>query len=128
MRLLQSDVFRLYGVSDVLNEEEEYPLESFGNDAFNEDIDAGGIDEALNGLADVTYGNGSRWFEITDDMYDGKGKVCIEINDDDRLEVRDLTDKVDTDSERSRFYILADAQLSEYCWVVAEPKGTVYSG
>jgi len=116
-------MFRLFGVSESPNENGEYPLESFDNDAFNEDIDADDLDESLTRLADATYGQGSRWYEVTDDSFDDNGKVCIEINDDDRLELQDITDKIDTDTEHSRFYILVDAQLSDYRWVVAEPKG-----
>ena len=128
MRLSTSMAFRLYGVSEHLNEDGVYPLESFEDDAFNEDIDADDLDGTLNELADVTYGQRSHWYEITDDSYDSEGKICISINDDDRLEIQDITEKIDIDSEDSRYFILVDAKLSEYRWVVAEPKGAVYSG
>ena len=128
MRLISSAVFRLYGVSENLDENGEYRLEAFEDDAFNEDIDVGEIDEALNGLADASYGQGCCWYEVTDDSYESNGKIEIEINDDDRLEIQDITDKISIDSDHSRFYILADVQLLEYQWVVAEPKGAVYSG
>lgn len=128
MRLSQSEVFRLYSVAEYLNEEEMYLLESFDNDAFNEDIDAGELGEALNRLAKATYGQDSRWYEIIHDYHDGKGKVCIKIDDDDRLEVQDIAHMVDGDCSQYRYHILVNAQLSDYRWVVAIPEGTVYSG
>ena len=128
MRLTSNEVFRLYGVSESLNVSGEYQLKSFDNDAFNEDIDADELYETLNRLAEATYGQGSRWYEITDDSIDSEGKVSIDISYDDRLEIQDISGTVDTDPEHSRFYILVDAQLSDYWWVVAEPKGAVYSG
>ena len=127
-KLFSRKLFRLYGVSDSPNENEEYLLEAFNDDAFNEDIDVEDLNETLTGLADATYGQGSRWHEIIDDHFEDNGKVCIEINDDDRLEIQDITDKIATDSEHPKFYILVDAQLSDYCWVVAESKGVIHSG
>ena len=126
MRLTSNEVFRLYGVSESLNESGEYQLESL--DAFNEDSNADDLDETLNELADATYGQRSHWYEITDDSYDTEGKICISINDDDCLEIQDITDKIAIDSEHSRFFILVSAELTDYQWVVAEPKGAVYSG
>jgi hypothetical protein len=128
LRLSKSEVFRLYGVSVSPNESGEYQLEAFNDDAFNQDIDAEDLNETLNGLADATYGQGSRWYEVTDDSFDDNGKVCIEISDSARLAIQDISGKVDTDPDHSRFYLLVDAQLSEFCWVVAEPTGAVYSG
>jgi len=128
MQLSARELFRLYGVSENLNEDGVYPLESSDDEAFHEGISAEGLNGTLNKLADATYGQGGRWYEITDDHLNSKGNISIEINDDDRLEIQDITDKVATDSEHSRLYILVNAHPSEYQWVVAEPKGTVYSG
>ena len=127
-KLSSREMFRLYGVSENLNEDGVYSLESFDDDAFNEDIYIDDLDETLNGWADATYGQGGRWCEITDDSFDSEGNISIEINGDDRLEIQDIIDKISTDSERSRFYVGVDAQLSEYRWVVAEPTGAVHSG
>ena len=123
MNLISSDVFRLYCVSTNLNENGEYPLEPLNNDALNQDIDEDDLDEALDELADTSYGQeGGRLFEVTHVCYDENGKICAELGDDECLEIQDITDKIATDSEHSRFFILCDAQLSDYLWVVAEPQ------
>jgi hypothetical protein len=79
-------MFRLYGVSENLDESGQYQLMPLDVDAFNEDIDENEIEDTLTGLTEVLYGHesGCSWYEITDDMFDD-GKIGIEIENDKRV-------------------------------------------
>jgi hypothetical protein len=81
-------------------------------------------------LADATYGGENccgHWYEITDDMCDSEEIFCVEIEGGARLEGQDIANTILDMSEHTRRFILVDVQLTEYKWVVADPKGTVYS-
>ena len=75
-------------------------------------------------LIDAIYGQHSRWFEITDDLYDGAGKFRIEIGGDDILEIKDITDGIPVFSRDTRFYILVNGERTEYQWVIVVPQDT----
>ena len=130
MRLLKQSMYRLYDLSEKQNEDGCYELVPFSDDiaAYNQDIVADSIDETLTELADALYGQGSRWYEITDGDYTEDGKIDMEIDDDNRLEIRDITDTIDSDPERSQFFIVVDANRTDYQWVIATSQGAVYSG
>ena len=99
----------------------EYARFSVYHDVFNECVEEEGLDETLNELAEAIYGQGSRWFEITDDLYDGAGKFCIET-DDDRLEIDDITEEIPVFESDTRFFILVNGTRSEHQWVIAVPQ------
>jgi hypothetical protein len=124
MKLNASNFIRLYSLSTEPNESDHYSLEPFSdnNAALNQDIEEDSINESLDELAD-----GGSWHEITDDSYADEGKIHIDIGDDGRIEIRDITDSIDCESEKSRFFVLVDVERSEYEWIVAVPSGTVYS-
>lgn len=131
MRLKAYQKYRLYDLSVNQNEDGFYELIPFSDDddddTCNEGIAAGEIGESLKDLAKAVYGYGSHWYEITDDLhYDGK--IIIEINDDDRLEINDIRRKISTNVEGTCFYILVDGLRSNYQWVGAEPTVRVISG
>ena len=126
MQLLMCNLFRLYAVSETPDEHGQYNLVPFRNNTFNQDIDESKTNEVLEGLVDAFYEQGG-WYEIADKIYDGV--IRIDLDDDERLEVRDIIDQINTDPDRCRrLYILVDAECTEYQWVVAVPQGTVYSG
>ena len=129
MNLTSTTTFRLYDVSTQVDEHGHYGLEAFANAAYNEVIDEGKLNETLCQLADVQFGqSGCRYFEITDDVEtDEHGKLCIDLDDDERLEVRDIVDKINIAFDESRLYVLVNATRTEYQWVAALPEGTVYS-
>jgi hypothetical protein len=102
----------------------EYARFSVYLDEFNEYIDEEMFDETLNALAFATCGQGGRWFEITDDLYDGAGKFSIEVDDNDRLEIKDITDGIPVFSRDTRFYIVVNESLTDYRWVIVVPKDT----
>lgn len=131
MQMVKHEKFRLYDLTEIQIEgcrHIEYAPFSDDLNAFNEAIDADDLNETLNELAEAIYGQCSRWFEIIDDSYDGEGKFRIELNDDDYIEIQDIIDMISVFAEHTLFYILVDAQLTEYRWIVVVPKGTVYSG
>jgi hypothetical protein len=127
-KLLRNEMFRLFGVSENLDENGQYSLMPFGG-IYDEAIVEGEIDETLTDLVNDLYGqvSASRWYEITDDMYDD-GKIYIEIESEDYFAIRDTTDKIDVDPERSRLYIFVNPVCMDYQWAVAVSQGTVYSG
>ena len=104
----------------------EYARFSVYHDAFNEYIDEAMFDETLNELAYAIYGQHSRWFEITDDLYDGAGKFRIEIGGDVLLEIKDITDGIPVFSRDTRFYILVNGSFTEYQWVIAVPQDSKF--
>lgn len=127
-KLLRNEMFRLFGVSENLDENGQYSLMPFGG-IYDEAIVEGEIDETLTDLVNDLYGqvSASRWYEITDDMYDD-GKIYIEIESEHYLSIRDTTDKIDVDPERSRLYIFVNPVCMDYQWAVAVSQGTVYAG
>ena len=130
MNLVATNTFRLYDVSAQVDEHGHYGLESFTDTAYNEVIADEEFDETLCQLADVLFGqNGCRYFEITDDVMTSKnGKLCLDLGDNDWLEVRDIVNKINVVPEESRLYVLVNATHTEYRWVAALSEGTVYSG
>ena len=100
----------------------EYARFCVYHDGFNQNIDEDDFDEVFNQLAYAIYGPGSRWFEITDDLYDGAGKFRIEIDGSDRLEIKDITDEIPVFDEDTRFYILVNGTRTEHQWVIAVPQ------
>jgi hypothetical protein len=140
MELVKKETFRLCDLVETQIEGKlHYERAPFSDDLsylfeeyidFNRVIDADDLDEMLNDLVDATYGEDSHghWFAITGDMPDCDGIIHIKIKDDERLEIQDITDRILDLSEYTRLFILVKRQLTEYKWVVADPKGTVYSG
>jgi hypothetical protein len=125
MKLNANNWTRLYRLSAKPNERGRYTLEPFPDDnaAFNQDIEEDSLDESLTELA----ADGS-WHEIKDDNYGNDGKIHINFDGEDRLEIRNFTDLIDHEPEKCRLFVLVDAERSEYEIVVAVHSGTVYSG
>ena len=130
MRLNASEKYRLYSVSETLNKKGRYCLEAFADTAYNEVINERDIDVTLWQLADALFGqSGCHCFEIPDDIQTAEdGRLCIDIDDTDCLEIRDIVGEINVDPEDSRLYVLVNASRTEYYWVAAVPAGTVYSG
>jgi len=123
MKLYASNLLRLYAVGDS-DENGDCKLEEFDNGDFNETIDAVEIDTTLRELTDSIYGRGD-CFEITNDMREDD-KIVIELDGDDRIEIRDVRLDVDVNPEDVRFFVSVNAQRSEYQWIVAASQGTTY--
>ena len=138
MKLVQRK-FRLYDLKATKNDGEcRYELAPFPDDmssSFDEHMDYNRVvaeDEIyakmLFDLTGTIYGIGSfyLWTEFTDNMSDAKGKVRVPFKDGEHLEIQDITDRILDLPQRSRLFILFNAQFTEYKWVVAVPKSTVY--
>ena len=135
MDLVKYEMFRLYDLVETQIEGNCHyvraPFSDELNDHFDLDTDVDGdfLGFTLNSLTDAIYGDGcGRWFEITDNMHYGKWEFRVEINDDERLEIQDITPRILDLSKDTRLFILVDEQFTQYKWVVAELQGTVYSG
>ena len=112
----------------MINDKGNYGLESFDTDCFNESFDRGEIDEELNNLVEHLFDGGSH-FQIDDENdFNDDGNVRLEVGDETYIEIPDLRDKIDTDPDESTYYVLVDRDNSTFCWVVAEPCGTVFRG
>ena len=131
--------FRLHDLKETQNEGEcRYELAPFSDDlssSFDEHMDYNRVvdeDEIyakmLFDLTGTIYGIGSfyLWTEFTDNMYDAKGKIRAGFKDSEHLVIQDITDRILDLPKRSRLFILFNAQFTEYKWVVAVPKSTVY--
>jgi len=117
---------QLFAITESPNETNGlYGLIEFDDSSFNQAFDETEIDERLNDLITHLYGGGM-YFEITDDMYID-GNLSIPIDDNDRLDITDLTEQINVDSEKSTCYVLVDGQCRDFCWVVAEVQGYVYT-
>jgi len=128
--LVASKMFRLFGVSEHLDEGSQYKLMPLDVDAFNEDIAESDVEDTLKDLAGILYDQdccGADWHEITDNMRDD-GTVSIEIGSNDCLEIQNIIDLIDVDAECSRFFVVVNGTRSDYLWIVAVPQGTVYAG
>ena len=121
--LLQNEGSRHY-------ERVPFPDDLSGDYNLNGNLTEDNLGEGLDELADATYGGDGCGccFEITGDIPDCDERIRIKINDDERLEIQDITDRILELSNDTRFFILVNRELTEYKWVIADPKGTVYSG
>lgn len=129
MSLSTTHTYRLYDVSAEADEHGHYGLESFTDASYNEVIGEDELGESLTELADALFGqSGCSHYEITDDVVTGtNGKLCIDLDDNDRLEVRDIVAQINADPDESRIYVLVNATRTEHRWVTALSEGTVYS-
>ena len=129
MNLYSSLLYRLYDVAASVDENGAYGLEAFDDVAFNEVVDSDELYEMVGQLVDSRFGqSGCHYFEVTGETDSENGKLRFDFDDDNRLEIRDIVDLIDADPDESRFFIIVDAQCTEYGWVVATPQGNVYSG
>ena len=129
MKIIATNTYRLYDVSAQADENGCFGLESFADTAYNEVIDNEELDETLCQLTDVLFGqSGCSHFEITEDVETAKnGKLCLDLGNNDWLEVQDIVDKINVAPEESRLFVLVNATRTEYQWVAALSEGTVYS-
>jgi len=131
MQVTASNLFRLYAVSEK-EQDGTHKLEAFDGDitAYNEVLEVEELDKTLPDLASVRLdGGGCQCFELVHgDVNSENGKIIIDDGDNDRIEVRDIYDKIDADPEECRFFILVNGNRTEYEWIIAVPQGTAHSG
>jgi len=133
--LVACRMVRLYGISKKSGKSDEFKLVPFKNDAFNENIDESELSDTLTDLAKDLYGqDGCRWFQAyfeNDEDLQETESFCFEIDYDDRLEIRNLIDLIDSDTGAGygcfRYFILVNGSRSKYDWVVVSSLGTIYS-
>ena len=137
MELVKKERCELYDLSEIQIEGvRHYKRAPFPDDlsntyeSFNGDFNEDELDNVLCNLTEATYGedNYSFYIEITDDTVRDNGNLRITIKNDERLEIQDITPRILDLSKDTRLFILVNEQLTEYKWVVADPKGTVYLG
>ena len=139
-KLLVRRMGRLRSVSEKLNKKiGKYPLVSFKDDAFNEEMDANEIEDTLTNLVNDLYGNGygNRGFQVSFDcephedegIYAYEDEIIrinvedypdrLETDDCDRLEIHNIFDLIDVESGCFQYFILFDRSRYRYQWVVA---------
>ena len=123
--------FGLYYVSQKKNGNGKYRLEAFSHDSFSlesffreyidEDNlnDGDNLNKALDELLNVIYENGGRWYKIDHTPHENKWNN-ISLNDHDSLRFENIISEIDTNPWFSQFYILVNAELTEYHWFVAK--------
>ena len=127
-KLVQVEKVHLFSVSESLNEQGLYALELFDPKGSSSEFDRDHIDDELKDLVDRLFGSGE-CFEIDANTdYDDGGNIRIEVGGESCLVIPDIIEKIDTDPEKSTFYVLVDAEYTEYRWVVIEPSRTVFRG
>jgi RNA-binding protein YhbY len=118
---------RLYGVSEKLDKWGKFQLVPFNGNAHNHNtvIRVDEIDEAIASLMKVLCGrNGEKiCYEIDSDM-SHEGIISIQIRNDERLEIQDITGRIDVIPER--LYIIVNTVRKECKWVAAVRQGTLY--
>ena len=121
MRICTLETVRLRAVSDKLNEEGVYTLESFDiKDAdFNQEFDIDSLDDELYALVDYLYGGG-HCIEVDEDEVETIGKFLRIRVDGECIELPNVLDSIDTDPDNAKTYLLVDKTLEDACWVVAE--------
>jgi len=138
-------MYRLYNLLETQNEgKHHYERAPFSEDLsdvfeepidFNSDVDADDLAEMLDDLTDAIYGediygddSDGFWFEISEDLYDCDRATFRVEHDGESLEFSDILDRIADLPKHSRLFLLVAEDLTEYKWVVAVPKSTVYFG
>jgi len=120
-----ASIVYLFTIPEIPDENGEYHIEGLMNSAFNKAIDEAEVEAVLQELAAFRYDDGD-CFEVTDDMY-ANGKIIIELEAYDRMEIKDITSKVVPLLPDNRYFVLVDQQRTDYQWIVAVLCGVVYS-
>ena len=127
MFLTETKIVRLYAVSECPDDDGKFELMPFQWDEFNREFDENCLDDELNSLCEYLY-DGARYFEITKELCGNDESIPIQIDGEVKFVIRDIVGKIDSDFDRSEYYIFVNKECTEYCWVVAEMQETVYSG
>ena len=115
-------IVRLYAVSEITDENGLHDLVPFDEkeSEFNEVFEGDLLDIKLNELLISLYGGGF-CVEIDEDTeLETCGDFVRVQVEEHRVEVLDILDKINADSENSTTYLLVDRALAEACFVVAE--------
>lgn len=128
MRLVSNKKFRLYGVSEIPNENGRYSLASFDNDTINKIVDEDEIEDTLARLVRVLYGRGGKrnCYEITENMRKSEA-ININIDWDNRLVIPNILNKINVIPRHAQFFIVVSTDCLKCHWVVAVFQHTVYS-
>ena len=124
-----SKMFRLFGVSESLDNNGKYQLTQFENKLFNKVVREGKIENMILKVTSALYGHGKGAF-VTPIISCNSSNV---INfypgiDDDRYKIRNIIDLIDAVPRRSLFYIASNGSFADHRWFVAVYQDTVYSG
>jgi hypothetical protein len=117
--------FRLYRVSENMDENGLFQLVPFDDDYYNEIIKADEIEGFFCELIGDLYGNevGKTCYEIHGGMSDGV-TISIKCDNDKRLEIPDISARINVIPERS--CIIVNSTHTEYQWIIAVKQGTIY--
>ena len=116
---VEVEMFRLYGVSENLDENGKYQLVAFDKKIFNRVVRENKIEDRIFKITDVLYGhgNGSGLLPIFSGSILTKKTIGVEV--------RNIVDMIDTDPDHSRFYIVGNESRTDYRWIVAVSHGMV---
>ena len=117
---------RLYGITELPDENKLYACVPFQSDKFNKVFDGDKIDDELELLCDYLYGGGE-YYPIDDEMHGDDGNIHIQVASDCEIVIRDIS-KDFACTYMAEYYILVNEESTEYCWIIAEPLKSVYSG
>ena len=124
-KLQVREVFRLFGVSEKRNKKGGYALVPFKNDAFNKEFDEDKLEDTLTDLVNDLYSSEAQypWLKCrflfdSDTEPNEQETFCIEIGDDERLEIEDISDLIDTGSGIFQFFIFVNPTREDYRWIV----------
>ena len=126
MKIKKIEMTRLYALSGVLNENGLYDLIPFDENgaAFNEEFEEGSLHDKLNALLAHLYGGGFYLdvdeTDLADCGIETRGDFLRVQVGDETIEVPDVTDKINADSDESTTYLLVDRSLENANFVVAE--------
>jgi hypothetical protein len=127
MKLKAREMFELGRVCEVLNEHGRYEVREIYDEGFECYIEKEMLEETLDKLAKHIYGEGAHWYNAQEKFDPYYGKICIDLVLDKRLEIDDISDRINTVAGCGiRFIILVNRELTEYQWVVVTFK-TIYS-
>jgi hypothetical protein len=138
MKLHAQEFVRLCAVAETKDKSGKYPLQQFSAhmNSFNKTIDSRDIDDTLWGITNALLGEykedqrykSRSCCEVTKEIKpDENGRLCFDIGNHDRLAVRNIVNKINLAGvERCRFFVLINAQRTEYRWVVAVSEDMVY--
>lgn len=130
MRLNAQKFVRLYAVSEK-EKNGKYALKEFGAKLkkFNGVINMESLHKIIICLGLFLWDEvPNSYIEVTEEMKPNEnGRLCLNIGDGERLDVRDIVDKIDADRKKCRYFVLVNTDRDDCRWVVVVPAGTVYS-
>ena len=124
MVLTKTKMVRLYAVSECLDKNGLYKLKPFEADKANQVYPENCSIVMLPRLRKYLCDDGEI-YQLGNENYKKDGTVRIPIGQGE-IVIENIIDKIDSDPDKSTYYIVFDKKHSQYWWVVAKVQGIAF--